>query len=281
LHPGRSPLRPRGSLLRRNRSPSADHEHGSAFEPSGVPGSAIARRGNSLRGDAVKAVRVEGDGSVTVVDVAEPRIGAGEALVRSRVVGICGSDLLAWYAARKAGTILGHEVAGEVVEVGEGVTGFAPGDRVVPHHHAPCLQCDACRLGRYVHCAEWRSSRLDPGGMAELFRIPAGHLSRDAWQFPAGLTDEEASSTEPLATVVKALRRASFGEGQSILVVGLGTAGQLAVRLARARAASRIAAADAVASRARLARESGADEVFQTSAGASGEIARLSGRRLY
>jgi L-iditol 2-dehydrogenase len=190
----------------------------------------------------MKAVRVEGDGSVTVVEVAEPRIGAGEALVKARVVGICGSDLLTWYAARKAGTILGHEVAGEVVEVGEGVTKVSPGDRVVPHHHAPCLQCDACRLGRYVHCAEWRSSRLDPGGMAELVRVPAGNLSRDTWKIPAG---------------------------------------QLAVRLARARGASRIASADAVASRAELARSSGADEVFETSAGASGEIARRSGRRLY
>src|SRR5215510_6671118 len=188
----------------------------------------------------MRAVRVEGDGSVTVVEAAEPRIGAGEALLKTRVVGICGSDLLSWYVRRKAGTILGHEVAGEIVEVGAGVTGFRAGDRVVPHHHAPCLACDACRAGRYVHCAQWRSSRLDPGGMAELVRIPEGNLARDTWKIPEGLSDEEASLTEPLATVVKALRRASFGPGQSILVIGLGTAGQLAVRLARARGASRI-----------------------------------------
>ena len=229
----------------------------------------------------MKAVRVERDGSVTVVDVPEPAIGAEDALVRARVVGICGSDLLTWYAARKAGTILGHEVAGEIVGVGDGVTSFAAGDRVVPHHHAPCLECDACRLGRYVHCAQWRSTRLDPGGMAELVRVPRENLSRDTWKIPEPLTDEEASFTEPLATVVKAFRRASFGEGQSILVVGLGTAGQLAVRLARARGASHVAAADAVASRARLAGESGAGEVFQTSAGSSGEIARRSAGRLY
>lgn len=229
----------------------------------------------------MKAVRVGEDGGVSVVEVAEPRIGAGEALVRARVVGICGSDLLTWYVRRKAGTILGHEVAGEIVEVGASVTDFAPGDRVVPHHHAPCLACDACRAGRYVHCMEWRASRLDPGGMAELVRIPQGNLARDTWKVPASLSDEEASLTEPLATVVKAMRRASFGKGQSILVIGLGTAGQLAARLARARGASRIAAADAVSSRARLALASGADEVFETSAGSSGEIARRSSGRLY
>ena len=229
----------------------------------------------------MKAVRVEQDGSVSVVEVPAPVIGAGEALLRTRVVGICGSDLLAWYVRRKAGTVLGHEVAGEIVEVGDGVTAFAPGDRVVPHHHAPCLACDACRAGRYVHCAQWRSSRLDPGGMAELVRIPEGNLVRDTWKIPVGLSDEEASLTEPLATVVKALRRASFGKGQSILVIGLGTAGQLAVRLARAEGASRVAAADAVSSRACLALASGADEVFETSAGGSGEIARRSGGRVH
>jgi L-iditol 2-dehydrogenase len=85
---------------------------------------------------------------------------------------------------------------------------------------------------------------------------------------------------EPLATVVKALRRASFAEGQSILVIGLGTAGQLAVRLAREKGASRIAAADAVSSRALLALSSGAGEVFETAAGGS-EIAERSGNRLY
>jgi L-iditol 2-dehydrogenase len=116
--------------------------------------------------------------------------------------------------------------------------------------------------------------------MADLVRVPKGNLSRDTWKIPPSLTDEEASFTEPLATVVKALGRASFGEGQSILVVGLGTAGQLAARLARARGATRIAVADAVASRAKLAGDSAADEVFETSAG-SGEIARKSAGRLY
>ena len=228
----------------------------------------------------MRAVRVEDDGGVSVVEMEKPRIGVGEALVRTRVVGICGSDLLTWYVRRKAGTILGHEVAGEVIETGPGVTAFSPGDRVVPHHHAPCLDCDACRAGRYVHCGQWRSSRLDPGGMAEFVRIPAGNLSRDTWKIPAALSDEEASFTEPLATVVKAMRRASFGQGQSILVVGLGTAGQLAVRLARARGAARITAADAVLSRARLARESGADPVFETNGG-SGEIPRRLTGALY
>jgi len=208
----------------------------------------------------MKAVEVRPDGGVAVVDRPIPKLGPGEALVRVEVCGICGSDLLGWYVQKKAGTVLGHELAGEVVEVGEGVTAFAPGDRVVPHHHAPCGDCAACRSGRFVHCAEWKASRLDPGGMAQYVRIPAGNLSRDTLHMPEGLTAEEASWTEPLATVVKAFRRGRFAAGQSLLVVGAGATGQLAVRLGRALGASRVAAADRVPSRLALARDSGAGD---------------------
>ena len=87
----------------------------------------------------MKAVRVGGDGSVSVVDVPKPRIGEGEALLRTRAVGICGSDLLDWYVRKKADSILGHEVAGEIVEVGAGVHDFAAGDRVA------CVDIDLAR----------------------------------------------------------------------------------------------------------------------------------------
>lgn len=205
---------------------------------------------------------MEADGSVSVVEMPIPQIGPGEALMRTRVSGICGSDLLGWYVSRKAGTVLGHEVAGEIVEVGEGATAFLPGERVVPHHHVPCLACAACRAGRFVHCAGWKASRLDPGGMAELVRIPAVNLAGDTLRIPDGLCDEEASWAEPLATVVKAFRRGRFAAGQSLLVVGCGATGQLAVRLGRALNAGRIAAADRVASRLALARASGAGETI-------------------
>ena len=156
----------------------------------------------------MKAVRVERAGSVSVVDVPVPVIGPGEALLRTRVVGICGSDLLDWYVRKKADTILGHEVAGEIVEVGAGVDGFAPGDRVVPHHHAPCGACEECRSGRPVHCREWRTSRLDPGGMAEFVRreLPFGRFGRP----------------EEVGAVVAFLvsKRASWISGTSVVVDG-------------------------------------------------------------
>ena len=208
----------------------------------------------------MKAVRVDASGDVAVVQSPEPEIGPGEALMRTKISGICGSDLLDWYVRGKAGSILGHEVAGELVAVGEGVRAFSPGDRVVPHHHAPCLACAECAAGRFVHCAQWRASRLDPGGMAEWVRIPAGNLARDTQRIPDQLTDEEATFTEPLATVVKAFRRGRFAPGQSILCVGLGPAGQLAIRLARALGASHATGADRVTSRLAMALKSGAED---------------------
>lgn len=223
----------------------------------------------------MKAVRVGGDGSVSVVDVPLPRIGEGEALLRTRAVGICGSDLLDWYVRQKADSILGHEVAGEIVEVGAGVPDFAPGDRVVPHHHAPCGECADCRNGRPVHCREWRASGLDPGGMAEFVRIPAGNLARDTRKTPATLTDEEATFVEPLATVVKAFRRGRYAPSRSLLAVGLGTTGQLAIRLARYLGAARVVGADRVASRLDLAKRSGATAVIDVSREAPSDSGRF------
>lgn len=213
----------------------------------------------------MKAVRVEADGSVAAAELPEPVVGPGEALMATRVAGICGSDLLDWYVRRKAGSVLGHEVAGEIVAIGPGVTDYRVGDRVAPHHHAPCLACAACAAGRFVHCETWRTSRLDPGGMAERVRIPAGNLAHDTLKIPDGVSDEEATFVEPLATVVKAFRRARFSAGQSLLCVGLGPAGQLAIRLGRALGASRIAGADRVASRLAAAGANGADAVLDVS----------------
>ena len=226
----------------------------------------------------MKAVRIEVDGSVSVVEAPVPAIGPGEALLRTRAAGICGSDLIDWYVAKKAGQVIGHEIAGEVVSVGAGVTSFSAGDRVAPHHHAPCLECGECRAGRFVHCVEWRSSRLDPGGMAQYVRIPAANLARDTLKVPAALTFEEASFIEPLATVVKAFRRGGFGPGQSVLVVGLGTVGQLAARLARARDASALVGADRVPFRIARAKDLAGVEAFDVDRETIAEGARrLSG----
>src|SRR5438132_6573284 len=92
---------------------------------------------------------------------------AGDIVVRTAACGICSGDLMPWYLAKKVGTVLGHEVVGWAVEVGAAITSVRPGELVFMHHHAPCGACSLCAAGAFVHCPTWRSSRLDPGGMAE------------------------------------------------------------------------------------------------------------------
>src|SRR6516162_876142 len=127
-----------------------------------------------------------------VVAAPVPRLqGDGDILVRTAACGICSGDLMPWYLARKVGTVLGHEVVGRAVEVGDGVAHVRPGDLVFLHHHAPCLSCPECDRGAFVHCPTWRASRLDHGGMAEMIRVPAEIVRADA--FPVNdLTPEQA-----------------------------------------------------------------------------------------
>ncbi|MDX2170721.1 MAG: alcohol dehydrogenase catalytic domain-containing protein [Deltaproteobacteria bacterium] len=203
---------------------------------------------------------------VRIEDAPRPLIGSGEALVRARACGICSGDVVPWYIRKKAPLVFGHEPVGEVVEVGDGVDLVRPGDRVFVHHHAPCFKCRACARGEFVQCPTWKQSHIDPGGMAEFFRVPAINLA-DTLPLPAHVSDADGALTEPLACVVKSLDRAGQVAGASVLIIGLGIMGQLHVLLARHLGARRIVVADLVASRVEKALSLGADVGLDVSGG--------------
>jgi L-iditol 2-dehydrogenase len=116
----------------------------------------------------MKVARIAAPTRFEVVRMPVPRLeDPGEILIRTNACGLCSGDLMPWYLERKIGTILGHEVVGRAIQVGSEVKHIREGDRVFVHHHAPCLACEECRRGRFVHCATWRASRLDPGGMSQ------------------------------------------------------------------------------------------------------------------
>lgn len=204
---------------------------------------------------------------VRIEDAPLPTIGPGEALVRARVCGICSGDVVPWYIRRKAPLVFGHEPMGEIVAVGPGVGGFRPGARVFVHHHAPCFGCRACARGEFVQCATWKRTQLDPGGMAEFFRVPALNLAGDTLELPDEVSDEDGALVEPLACVVKSLARAGGVADASLLVIGLGVMGQLHVALARHLGARRILAADLIATRCAKATQLGADAAIDASPG--------------
>ncbi len=203
---------------------------------------------------------------VRIEDAPVPVIGPGEALVRMRACGICSGDVVPWYIRKKAPLVFGHEPVGEIVELGAGVSDFRLGERVFVHHHAPCFQCRACRRGEFVQCPAWKQSRLDPGGMAEFFRVPASNLAGDTLRLPDDVSDADGALVEPLACVVKSLDRAGPLDGAAVLIIGLGVMGQLHVVLARHLGARRILAADLIAARCAKARSLGADVTIDAGA---------------
>jgi L-iditol 2-dehydrogenase len=199
---------------------------------------------------------------VRVEEMPVPRIGPGELLVRVDASGICGSDVMEWYRITKAPLVLGHEVAGTVVKVGEGVERYSEGDRMVVTHHVPCNACRYCLSGHHTVCDTLRQTSFEPGGFSEYLRVPALNVDRGVFPLPAGVSFEEASFAEPLACVLRGQRRANVQPGQSVIVLGSGLAGLLHINLARALGAGRIVATDMSDYRLEAARRFGADAAF-------------------
>jgi L-iditol 2-dehydrogenase len=205
----------------------------------------------------VRAAVYHGGGRIALEERPDPVAGQGELVVRVRACGLCGSDLMGWYQDPRAPLVLGHEPAGEVVQAGPGAP-VAEGTRVFVHHHVPCMTCDLCRAGRHTLCPEFRRTRIDPGGLAELVRVPAENARADVLALPDGLPDWAATLIEPLACVIRGQRWAGVGPGSRVAVVGAGAMGLLEIRAARAAGAAAVAAVEPRADRRALAEAAGA-----------------------
>lgn len=217
---------------------------------------------------------------VRLEEMPVPEIGLGEILMKVHASGICGSDLMEWYRLPKAPLVLGHEVAGEVVEVGDGVQKFAPGDRVIATHHVPCNTCRYCLRGNHSSCRTLRTTHFDPGGFAEYIRLPAINVDRGVLKLPDEVTYDEASFVEPLGCVVRGQRLAGFGMTDSVLVMGSGITGLLHIQLARAQGAGRIMATDVNDYRLRAALDFGADAAIHAGDDAASRVKEINDGRL-
>ncbi len=196
---------------------------------------------------------------IRIEEMPIPRIGPGELLVRIEASGICGSDVMEWYRVKRAPLVLGHEIAGEVVEVGEGVGRYKKGDRIVASHHVPCNTCRYCLSGHHTVCDTLRSTNFEPGGFAEYVRLPAINVAYGVYPIPDEVSFEEATFTEPLACVLRGQRIAGLRPGETVLVIGSGIAGLLHIQLARSLGAGRVVATDISDARLKTAKAFGAD----------------------
>jgi len=206
----------------------------------------------------VRAAVYRGRNTVVAGEWSTPEIGAGELLLRLRGCGLCGSDIAKIVVDHPAPMVFGHEVVGDVAEVGAGVERFAVGDRVVAAHHVPCFACHYCRRGSPSMCRAFKRSRLDPGGFAERIRVPAVNVAHATFTVPAHVSDEAASFVEPLGCCLRALRRVRVEPGDTAVVVGLGSIGCLFVQLLR-RAGAAVVGADVLPERVDLAKRLGGE----------------------
>jgi len=198
-----------------------------------------------------------GGGRIALEERPDPVAGAGELVVRMSACGLCGSDLMGWYQDPRAPVVLGHEPVGEVIAAGPGAP-VAVGERVHVHHHVPCMTCALCRAGRHTLCATFRATRIDPGGLAELIRVPADNARLDVLTVPPGLPDWAATLIEPLGCVLRGQRWAGVGPGSRVAVVGAGAMGLLEIGAALAAGARAVAAVEPRADRRALAAAAGA-----------------------
>ena len=217
---------------------------------------------------------------VRLEECARPEIGPGEVLIRTEASGICGSDVLEWYRIKKAPLVLGHEVAGTVEDVGEGVEAFKPGDRIVAAHHVPCNTCHYCLTGHHTACDTLRSTNFEPGGFSEFIRLPALNVDRGTFLIPDSLSFEVATFHEPLGCIIRAHRRMPIEPGQCLAVLGSGISGLLYIHLARHAGAGRILAVDPVLSRREAALKFGADEAVVPDDPVAERLRALNGGRL-
>ncbi len=179
---------------------------------------------------------------VRLQEMPKPEIGPSEMLVKVIASGICGSDVMEWYRVKRAPLVLGHEIAGDIVQVGKDVSGFKKGQRVFVSHHVPCMTCRYCLAGHHSTCDSLRTTNFYPGGFAEYIRVPKANVELGTYALPKELTYDDGAFIEPLACVVRGFRLAGFRQGMTVLVLGSGIAGLLNIKLAKAMGAEKIIA---------------------------------------
>lgn len=182
--------------------------------------------------DMMNAAVYQGNRQIRLAAVPVPRIGPGELLIRVKGCGVCATDVSKIdHALVKPPTVLGHEVAGVVADLGDGVTQLSAGQRVVVSHHVPCYACHYCKHGNHSMCRTFKASHIDPGGFAEYIRVPALNARYATFPIPPQLEDEEAAFTEPLACCLRAVKRLAPLLHDTVLVFGLGSIGLMLLQL--------------------------------------------------
>jgi L-iditol 2-dehydrogenase len=215
--------------------------------------------------DKMTAAVLYGKRDVRIEQIPVPRIGPGEVLVRIKAALTCGTDLKVYRQGFHARMIVppavfGHELAGIVEEVGEGVESFAPGMRVVSANSGPCSQCFFCEKHLANLCEDLQFIN---GAYAEFIKIPERIVRQNLLILPDSLSFNEAALVEPLACVLRAVEETGILEGDTVVVIGMGPIGLMFVQVLKSLGAKVIAAGKRPNQLA-LAARMGADHVVDS-----------------
>jgi L-iditol 2-dehydrogenase len=199
----------------------------------------------------MRAAIYRGVNDIRVETVPVPAIGPGELLVKVATCGICGTDLKKIHTgSHSAPRIFGHEMAGTIVQVGDGVTRFRVGERVVVHHHVPCGDCYYCRKQTPTQCTLYKkvgvTAGFEPsgGGFAEYIRVMDWiAASRGVVRIPDDVPFEQAAFAEPVNTVLKGVKLLNLVADETVLVIGQGPIGVMLAALS-ARSGARVLTSD-------------------------------------
>ncbi|TPR58437.1 L-iditol 2-dehydrogenase [Enterococcus sp. AZ089] len=201
---------------------------------------------------------------IRVEEATIPEPGFGEVVVKNHVTLTCGTDVKTYMRGYRYEPpfSMGHETAGTVFKIGEGVENFKVGDRVVPHNSAPCNHCYYCKNGLHSLCDELIQNQFTNGGYAEYQLIPKAIVEQNMFLIPENMSDKQAALLEPLACAVYGIDNVPIKLGDTVCVNGCGPIGLMFIRLAYLRGA-RVIACDLSLSRLRLAEKLGAAEIIQ------------------
>jgi len=217
---------------------------------------------------------------VRIEEMPKPKIGPDELLVKAIACGICGSDVMEWYRIKKAPRVLGHEMTGKIVEVGNNVKNFKVGDRVFVSHHVPCNECRHCLDGNHTVCKTLHTTNFDPGGFSEYVRVPKINVELGTFLLPDEISFEDGTMIEPLGCVLRGQRKANIKKGNTVIVLGSGISGILHIQMARFLGAKKIIATDINEYRLNIAKKFGADEVINAKEDVPARVKEINEGRL-
>jgi L-iditol 2-dehydrogenase len=219
----------------------------------------------------MRAAVYRGVNDVRMEEVPVPKIGAGELLVRVHTCGICGTDLKKISTgSHSAPRIFGHETAGVVAAVGDGVNQFHPGDRVIVFHHIPCGGCYYCEHKVFAQCPVYKkvgcTAGYEPsgGGFAEYVRVMDWIVQKGVVRIPDHVSFERAAFAEPVNTCWKGVESLGLKSSETVLVIGQGPIGIILGVLA-ARAGARVITSDLFPQRLTISSSFGLSESIEAS----------------